>query len=164
MAFPQCKRMAVPRMDATAPRAAQAGQARSIPAITERAINSARATRAGVDALGQVWNLASCFPPPCSSTAIRRRAAPSAPSRTSRSQRSKSPPRKTMAPFARMPASTAWSHSLGACHCSLQIAYRRGRGSERPMAPCCPGSQAVMQTPPQPCCWLEQMQKRRQAA
>ena len=98
-------------------------------AATARLPSNRLSTMAMVEGLGHTRNLTNCRPMPCSSTAIRKRAAPTRLGRTSRSQRSNSPPGTTHAPSARNFDSIDRSLSLVPRHCSLQIRKVRVAGN-----------------------------------
>src|SRR5439155_4884291 len=109
------------RSTAAAPSIVQAAQARSNAAPVERVANTRARATPPEEHRGSERNRTSCLPAPCSSMTMRNRLDPSIPPRTSRSQRSKSPPRRTGAPSARSRASRERSHSECARQPSLQM-------------------------------------------
>src|SRR6266545_363931 len=120
---------------AAPPTMAAAAQAPLAAAAVQRTPTKKVETMPALDNLGQRRTRASCLPPPCSSTATRSRAEPSGPPRTSRSQRSYSPPRMTAAP----PSRTAVSRELGAARpCSSARSRARASAAAAPRSGACP--------------------------
>src|SRR6266852_5333320 len=99
---------------------AQAVQARAVPAPTEIAINVDKTTRPISEHFGDTLHRTSCFPWPCSSTTVRKRADPRSPLRISKTQLSKSPPLRTTTPSRFRADSTSSSRSCAACQTLLQ--------------------------------------------
>src|SRR6266516_1213123 len=120
---------------AAPPRMAAAAHAPLAAAAPKRAPTNKLESAPALDNLGQRRKRVSCRPPPCSSTATRSRAEPSGPPRSSRSQRSYSPPRMTGAPASL----TAVSNDVRRCSTvlqrSLQSARLRGSGAEKRRVP-----------------------------
>src|SRR2546422_11341 len=132
MAKPQSLAIQTARAAAPPPTpSAAAGAPASAEPTAASVRNAATATPPGAQRL-QSRIRTICRPCPCSSTAIRMRPAPNSPPRSSRSQRSKSPPRRTTPPDALSAASTDSRRCQEGLGFSLHVRSVRRPGIDHP--------------------------------